>query len=57
MMVQELLDLKNKVDKIIVESFQNHEKFHSAVRVRNRRIGGRGGGREGGGRRGRRRRR
>lgn len=32
-MVQEMLELKSKVDKIIKSSFQNEEKFHDAVRV------------------------
>ena len=32
-MVQELLELKNKVDKIITNSFEDQEKFHDAVRV------------------------
>lgn len=32
-MVQELLDLKGKADKIIMESFSNNEKFHNVVRV------------------------
>ena len=32
-MVQELLELKDKVEKIIKESFQNENKFHQVVRV------------------------
>ena len=32
-MVQELLELKDKVEKIIHESFQNENKFHQVVRV------------------------
>ena len=32
-MIQELLELKNKVDRIIRESFQNQSKFYDVVRV------------------------
>ena len=32
-MIQELLELKSKVDRIIRESFQNQSKFHDVVRV------------------------
>lgn len=31
-MVQELLELKIKVDQIITEAFENNEKLHSVVR-------------------------
>ena len=31
-MVQELLELKKKVDQIIVEAFQRNERFHNVVR-------------------------
>ncbi len=34
-MVQELLELKSKVDKIIESSFANVGKFHDMVRVSN----------------------
>ena len=32
-MIQELLELKSKVDRIIRESFQNQSKFYDVVRV------------------------
>lgn len=32
-MVQELLELKDKVEKIISESFKNDEKFVNMIRV------------------------
>ena len=32
-MVQELLELKDKVERIISEAFQDNDKFHDVVRV------------------------
>ena len=34
-MVQDLLDFKEKLDKIIKESFLEHEKFKNAMKVSN----------------------